>query len=87
MTAIVSVTLITTGFPVGLTKPDGSNVVYVTAREPDAQRNWELWGISTTARTSIGKLGEGDTIEVRERSPSSSRPESLFFKSTLPSAR
>jgi hypothetical protein len=65
MTAIVSVTLITTGFPVGLTKPDGSNVVYVTAREPDAQRKWELWGISTTARTSIGKLGEGDTVEVR----------------------
>jgi hypothetical protein len=65
MTAIVSATLITTGNPVALTKPDGYPVVYITAREPDAPRKWELWGISATARTSIGKLGDGDTVEVK----------------------
>jgi hypothetical protein len=65
MTATVSATLLTTGEPVHLTKPDGTPVVYITAKEPDATRKWEMWGVSVTARASIGRLGHGDTVEVR----------------------
>jgi hypothetical protein len=64
MTATVSAVLVTTAAPVEFAKPDGSNVVYITAREPDVTRRWEMWGVSATARAAIGKLAAGDTVEV-----------------------
>jgi hypothetical protein len=63
--AIIQATVSITGTPVDLVKKDGTPCAYVTAREADDPRKWQLFGLTATVRAAIGRLGPGDTATIR----------------------
>ena len=73
MTAIVEATLIISSAPVTRTgrragdPPDSPEreFAYATARAADDPTKFELFGLTPTARTAIGRVGIGDTVEIR----------------------